>query len=58
MVLWCWVNFQCQFILLIGIIVGQGPIAPAVNVAGVVGTVFSLYSILSHNLGRSSGHHR
>ena len=47
MVLWCWVNFQCQFIILIGIIVGQGPIAPAVNVAGVVGTVLALICLLS-----------
>ena len=40
----CWVNFQCQGILLIWIIVGQGPIALAV--AGVVWTFF-LSSITS-----------
>ena len=34
MVQWCWVNFQCQGVLLIWIIVGQGPIALAVGVGG------------------------
>ena len=31
---WCWVNFQCQGVLLIWIIVGQGPTALAVGVGG------------------------
>ena len=31
---WCWVNFQCRGILLIWIIVGQGPIALAVGAGG------------------------
>ena len=33
---WCWVNFQCRGVLLIWIIVGQGPIALAVGAGGVV----------------------
>ena len=28
---WCWVYFQCQGVLLIWLIVGQGPSAPAVG---------------------------
>ena len=28
---WCWVNFQCRGVLLIWIIVGQGPIALVVG---------------------------
>ena len=31
---WCWVNFQCLGVLLIWIIVGQGPIACAVGAGG------------------------
>ena len=31
---WCWVNFQCRGVLLIWIIVGQGPIALAVGAGG------------------------
>ena len=31
MVRWCWVNFQCQGVLLIWIIVGQGPTVLAVG---------------------------
>ena len=42
MVRWCWVNFQCQDVLLIWIIVGQDPIALAVGARGVVWTFFSL----------------
>ena len=38
---WCWVNFQCRGVLLIWIIVGQGPIALAVVRVGVVWTFFS-----------------
>ena len=36
----CWVNFQCRGVLLIWIIVGQGPIALAVGAGGVVWTIF------------------
>ena len=49
----CWVNFQCQGILLIWIIVGQGPVALAVGAGGggldIVSLVyhFSLLSTLS-----------
>ena len=31
---WCWVNFQCRGVLLIWIIVEQGPIALAVGAGG------------------------
>ena len=31
---WCWVNFQCRGVLLIWIIVGQGPTALAVGAGG------------------------
>ena len=34
MVRWCWVNFQCRGVLLIWIIVGQGPTALAVGAGG------------------------
>ena len=44
---WCWVNFQCRGVILIWIIVGQGPIALAVGAGGVVWTFF-LSSISSH----------
>ena len=30
----CWVNFQCQGVVLISIIVGQGPIVLAVGAGG------------------------
>ena len=33
---WCWVNFQCQGVLLMWIKVGQGPSALAVDAGGVV----------------------
>ena len=41
-----WVNFQCWGVLLIWIIVGQGPIALAVGAGGVVWTFF-LSSVIS-----------
>ena len=47
MVRWCWVNLQCRGVLLIWIIVGQGPITLAVGVVGAVWTFF-LSSIFSH----------
>ena len=34
MLRWCWVSFQCQGVLLIWIIVGQGPTGLAVGVGG------------------------
>ena len=30
----CWVNFQCRGVLLVWIIVGQGPIALAIGAGG------------------------
>ena len=42
----CWVNFQCRGVLLIWIIVGQGPAVLAVGAGGVVWTFF-LSSITS-----------
>ena len=33
---WCWVNFQYRGVLIIGIIVGQGPSAFVVGEGGVV----------------------
>ena len=48
MVRWCWVNFQCRGVLLIFIIVGQGPIALAVGADGDrSGHFFSRPSLLS-----------
>ena len=43
---WCWVNFQCRGVLLIWIIVEQGPSALAVGAGGVVWTCFSRLSFL------------
>ena len=43
----CWVNFQCRSVLLIWILVGQGPTVLAVGVGGVVWTFFSRLSFLS-----------
>ena len=38
----CWVNFQCQGVLLIWITVGQGPIVLAVGAGGGCFDIFSL----------------
>ena len=49
----CWVNFQCRGVLLIWIIVGQGPIALAVGAGGGSLDIFSLiyhFSFLSPSL--------
>ena len=48
-----WINFQCQGVLLIWIIVGQGPIALAVGAGGVVWTFFlsSIFSLFFPSLG-------
>ena len=44
---WCWVNFQCRGVLLIWIIVGQGPTALAVGAGGgLFGHFFSRLSFL------------
>ena len=53
MMQWCWVNFQCRGVLLIRIIVGQGPIALAVGAGGGCLDIFSLvyhFSFLSPSL--------
>ena len=42
MVRWCWVNFQCRGVLLIRIIVGQGPTVLAVGAGGDDLDFFSL----------------
>ena len=43
----CWVNFQCRGVLLVWMIVGQGPIALAVGAGrGVFGHFFSHLSFL------------
>ena len=61
----CWVNFQCRGVLLIWIIVGQGPTVLAVGAGGGCFDIFSLVyqiSLLSpplFRLGRvaqSAGH--
>ena len=44
---WCWVRFQCRGVLLIWIIVGQGPIALALGADGVCLDIFSLICLLS-----------
>ena len=49
----CCVNFQCWGVLLVWVIVGQGPIALAVGAGGGVWTFFSLiylFSFLSPSL--------
>ena len=43
----CWVNFQCRGVLLIWIIVGQGPIALAVGVGEGCLDIFSLVDLFS-----------
>ena len=42
----CWVNFQCRGVLLIWIIVGQGPIA---LVVGAGGGCFDIFSLIYHS---------
>ena len=39
---WFWVNFQCRGVLLIWMIVGQGPIALAVGAGGGCLDIFTL----------------
>ena len=43
---WCWVNFQCQGVLLLRISVGQGPTALTVGAGGGCLDIF-LSSIVS-----------
>ena len=52
----CWVNIQCQGVLLIWIIVGQGPIALAVGAGGDCLDIFSLiYHFFSFTLSLEDG---
>ena len=49
----CWVNFQCRGVLLIWIIVGQGPFALAVGAGRGCLDIFSViyhFSLLSPSL--------
>ena len=43
----CWVNFQCRGVLLVWMIVGQGPIALAVGAGGGCLDIFSLVYLFS-----------
>ena len=54
---WCWVNFQCRGVLLIWMIMGQGPIALAVGAGGGCLDIFSLvyhFSFLSPSLWKTA----
>ena len=53
MVQWCWVTFSCLGVLLVWIIVEQGPTVLAVGAVGLFGHFFSLvyhFSLLSLSL--------
>ena len=41
---WCWVNFQCQGVLLTWLTVGQGPIVLSVGAGGGCLDIFTLPS--------------
>ena len=43
----CWVNFQCRGVLLVWMIVGQGPIPLAVGAVGGSLNIFSLIYLFS-----------
>ena len=43
----CWVNFQCRGVLLLRMIVGQGPIVLAVEADGGCLDIFSLVYLFS-----------
>ena len=45
---WCWVNFQCQGVLLIWIRVGQGPTVLAVGAGGGCLDIFTFIYLFSH----------
>ena len=44
---WCWVNFQCRGVLLIWLIIGQGPTALAVGTGGGWLDIFTLIYLFS-----------
>ena len=53
---WCWVNFQCRGVLLIWLIVGQGPTALAVGAGGGCLDIFTLtYLLFSFSLSLGDG---
>ena len=45
MVQWCWENFQCRSVLLICIIVGQGPTVLVVGAGGGCLDIFPSFKI-------------
>ena len=46
---WCWVNFQCQGVLLIWLMVERGPSVLAIGTGGGGLDIFSLtFSLISH----------
>ena len=53
----CWVNFQCRGVLLVWMIVGQGPIALAVGAGGGCLDIFipHLSSLFSFSLSLGDG---
>ena len=53
----CWVNSQCQGVLLVWMTVGQGPIVPAVGAGGgLFGHFFShLFFLFSFSLSLGDG---
>ena len=56
MVRWCWLNYQCRGVLLVWLVVGQGPTAFAVGAGGGCLDVFApVYHFSSFSLsGRRS----
>ena len=52
---WCWVNFQCRGVLLIWLIVGQGPTALAVGAGGGCLDIFTLSFLSSFSLSLADG---
>ena len=55
----CWVNFQCRGVLLVWVIVGQGPIALAVGAGGgLFGhiSLIHLFSFLSPSPWETAGY--
>ena len=42
---WCWVNFQCWYVLLIWVVLGHDP---ATLVVGAVGGCLDIFSLVYH----------
>ena len=51
----CWVNFQCRGVLLVWMMVGQGPIALAVGAGGGLFGHFSLICLVLFSFSLSLG---